>query len=94
LSEMLLEYDRPLCATSIDAALETCHLRGWAEPLENAVPEGNLAAASPIRFTTAPALRGSVAHGRRASATNAAARQICGTLGLCRFSICGKALVD
>jgi hypothetical protein len=31
LSEMLLEYDRPLCATSIDAALETCHLRGRAE---------------------------------------------------------------
>lgn len=25
-----------------DAALKTCHMRGWIEPLENAVPQGKL----------------------------------------------------
>ena len=25
-----------------DAALKTCHIRGWVEPLENAIPKGKL----------------------------------------------------
>jgi hypothetical protein len=25
-----------------DAALKTCHMRGWVEPLENSVPKGKL----------------------------------------------------
>ena len=25
-----------------DAALKTCYMRGWVEPLENSVPKGNL----------------------------------------------------
>jgi hypothetical protein len=26
----------------MDAALKTCHMRGWVEPLENAIPKGKL----------------------------------------------------
>lgn len=26
----------------VDAALKTCHMRGWVEPIENALPRGKL----------------------------------------------------
>ena len=32
----------PQHSDHIDAALRTCHLRGWVEPIENAVPTGEL----------------------------------------------------
>jgi hypothetical protein len=29
-------------AAETDAALKTCHMRGWVEPLESAIPRGKL----------------------------------------------------